>query len=301
MQAARGALVLLAGLGFLAMRGRRSGTARIVRISRVVADLDRAVAFYCDGLGFRLASRGPGNPALPAQLGLPGATAEEAVLRLGGEEIVLVRFDPPGAPYPADSRSNDGWFQHLAIVVDDMAAAWRQLAAQSPRPISTDGPERLPPRNGAVTAVKFRDPDEHPLELIQFPPGQGRPVWQRASGAELGPFLGIDHSAMAVASTARSLRFYRRLGFRVAARSWNDSPAQSRLDGLPGARVRVTGLRLPSLAGPGLELLCYAPPGRPAPPVPANALLTDWVTLSAGPAGLHRDPDGHRMLLAGGC
>ncbi len=290
---------LLAGLGRLALRRRRrGGGARIVRISRVVADLDRALAFYCDGLGFRPVSRGPLDPAVSALLGLPGVAAEEAVLHLGDEEIALVRFDPPGAPYPPDSRSNDLWFQHLAIVVDDMAAAWRQLAGQSPRPISTDGPERLPLRNGAVTAVKFRDPDGHPLELIQFPPGGGRPVWQRAAGA--GP-LGIDHSAMAVASTARSLRFYRRLGFRVAARSWNDSPAQSRLDGLPGARVRVTGLRFPSPAGPGLELLRYMPPGRPAPFVPANALLTDWITLSgAGPAGLLRDPDGHIMLSAGG-
>ena len=303
----RGALALLAGLGLLALRGRRGGGAQILRISRVVADLDRAVAFYRDGLGFRLASRGPLDPAVSALLGLPGISTEEAVLRLGDEEIALVRFDPPGAPYPGSSRSNDRWFQHLAIVVDDMAAAWRRLAAQSPRLISTNGPERLPLRNGAVTAVKFRDPDGHPLELIQFPPGQGRPAWQRAAGAGSRPFLGIDHSAMAVASTARSLRFYRQLGFRVAARSWNDSPAQSRLDGLHGARVRVTGLRLPSPAGPGLELLRYVPPGRPAPALPANALLTDWGTLSAGPAGLKRDlvglcrdPDGHIMLLTGG-
>ena len=298
--AVRGVLALLAGLGLLALRGRRGSGARIVRISRVVADLDRAVAFYRDGLGFRTVSRGPLGPAVSELLGLPSTPAEEAVLRLGDEEVALVRFDPPGVPYPPDSRSSDGWFQHLAIVVDDMAAAWRQLAAQSPRPISTNGPERLPPRNGAVTAVKFRDPDGHPLELIQFPPGGGRPAWQRAAGAGSGPFLGIDHSAMAVASTARSLRFYRRLGFRVAARSWNDSPAQSRLDGLRGARVRVTGLRFPSPDGPGLELLRYTPPGRPAPTVPANALLTDWVTLSAGPAVLRRDPDGHRMLLTGG-
>jgi catechol 2,3-dioxygenase-like lactoylglutathione lyase family enzyme len=300
--AARCALVLLAGLGFAALRGRRGDATRIVRISRVVADLERALAFYRDGLGFRVVSHGPGDPALPALLGLPGATIEEAVLRLGAEEIALVRFDPPGAPYPAGSRSDDLWFQHLAIVVSDMAAAYWQLAAQSPCVISTNGPERLPARNGGVTAVKFRDFDGHPLELIQFPLGQGRPVWQRLAktGAGSGPFLGIDHTAMAVASTTRSLRFYRRLGFRVTARSWNDSTAQSRLDGVPGARVRVTGLRFPSSEGPGLELLRYAPPGRAAPAVPANALLTDWVTLSARHAGLRRDPDRHIMLLTGG-
>ena len=107
--------------------------------------------------------------------------------------------------------------------------------------------------------------------------------------------------------TARSLRFYRRLGFRVAARSLNDSPAQSRLDGVPGARVRVTSLRPRSPAGAGLELLGYTPPGRPAPTAAANSAITDWVTLrwvgaplaDGRPAELRRDPDGHLMLLVG--
>ncbi len=299
--AARGALALLAGVALAAIQGRRAGGRRIVRISRVVADLDRAEAFYCDGLGFRRVARGAGNSALPALLGLPGAATEEVVLRLGAEEIALVRFDPPGAQYPTHSRSDDLWFQHLAIIVDDMAAAYERLATQSPQPISTDGPERLPPRNGSVVAFKFRDPDGHPLELIQFPPGQGRPVWQDARGTGMGsgPFRGIDHSALSVAASARSLRFYRRLGLRVASRSLNDSTAQSRLDGVPGARVRVTGLRFPAPTGPGLELLCYTPPGRPAPVTAANAVVTDWVTLSGRRPEVRRDPDGHIMLLSG--
>jgi len=69
------------------------------------------------------------------------------------------------------------------------------------------------------------------------------------------------------------------------------------MDGVPGARVRVTGLHFPAPKGPGLELLCYTPPGRPAPAMPANAAVTDWVILSTGHAALLRDPDGHIMLL----
>ena len=281
------------------------GALRILRVSRVVADLDRAEAFYRDGLGFRRVSAGASDPALPSLLGLPSAAAAEVVLRLGAEEVALVRFEPPGAPYPAGSRSDDAWFQHLAIVVDDMAAAYRRLQAQPFRAISAGGPERLPPRNGGVTAFKFRDPDGHPLELIHFPPGQGRPIWRRGGVRwSPGPFLGIDHSALAVGSTPRGLRFYRRLGFRVAAQSLNYGPAQARLDGLPSARVRVTGLRPRGDAGPGLELLGYAPPGRRAPPWAVNALVTDWVTvlvagLPPGRALVRRDPDGHVMLLVG--
>jgi catechol 2,3-dioxygenase-like lactoylglutathione lyase family enzyme len=308
----RAALALIAGASVLAALDRRGRTSRVLRISRVVADLDRAEAFYRDGLGFRRIERGPGGTAFPALLGIPGASCEHVVMRLGAEEIALVRFDPPGAPYPPHSRSDDLWFQHLAIVVDDMEAAFRHLEKQSPPPVSTHGPERLPPGNGSVMAFKFRDPDGHPLELLQFPPGQGRPVWQRRARMGTGPFLGIDHSALAVAATAQSLRFYRSLGFRVAARSLNDSEAQSRLDGVPGARVRVTSLRPRGTKGAGLELLAYAPPGRPAPATAANSTVTDWVTLqwsgqwsgqwpgasSPGPSAMvRRDPDGHIMLL----
>ncbi len=304
--AARGALALFAGASLALAFGRRGRALRILRVSRVVADLDRAEAFYRDGLGFRRIGRGPGNPALAGLLGIAGASSEHVVMRLGAEEIALVRFDPPGAPYPPGSRSDDLWFQHLAVVVDDMEAAFRHLEKQAPRPISTHGPERLPPGNGGVSAFKFRDPDGHPLELIQFPPGQGRPVWQERVRTGPGPFLGIDHSALAVAATARSLRFYRSLGFRVAARSLNDSEAQSRLDGVPSARVHVTSLRPRSAAGAGLELLAYTPPGRPATATAANAIITDWVTLlwSGTPwpdgrsAMMRRDPDGHIMLLA---
>jgi catechol 2,3-dioxygenase-like lactoylglutathione lyase family enzyme len=47
-------------------------------------------------------------------------------------------------------------------------------------------------------------------------------------------FLGIDHSALSVASTSRSLAFYRALSLRVSERSVNRGPAQERLDGVAG-------------------------------------------------------------------
>lgn len=296
------ALAVIAGL----TRHRRIAT-RILRISRVVSDLDRAEAFYRDRLGFVCLGREAGDPALARLLGIETAM-RQSVLQLGDQQIALVQFDRHGAPYPADSRSNDLWFQHLAIVVGDMLAAYRQLLGGPVQPISADGPQTLPPRNGAVIAFKFRDPDGHPLELIHFPPGQGRAMWH-APGKAL--HRGIDHSALAVSRTGRSVRFYRKLGFRIADRSYNHGPAQSRLDDLPNACVRVTGLRPGHTHGPGLELLGYQPPGRPTPPHDAAAHLTDWVTLSypglcdgialsdGTRASLVRDPDGHLVLLVG--
>lgn len=278
----------------------------ILRISRVVADLARAEAFYRDALSFEKVGDGPGDPALCDLLGLPGATLKSSLMRLGAQEIELACFDPPGAPYPADSRSDDLWFQHLAIVVSDMDAAYAAVGQRVPEAISIGGPQTLPPRNGRVVAFKFRDPDGHPLELLHFPAGAGRAVWRHSGGAR---FLGIDHSALSVASAVRSIGFYARLGFAAADRSSNYGPAQSRLDGVADARLSVVGLRQPDDDGPGLELLAYQPPGRAAPPTAANSRVTDWVSLdvpkvlhgarlaNGARAAVRRDPDGHIMLL----
>lgn len=272
---------------------------RIVRVTRVVSDLGRAEAFYRDALGFRTIARGASHEATVAAFGT--GDAEEVVMRLGHETVALQCFATQGRPYPPDSRSNDLWFQHLAIVVSDMDAAYAHLIRVAGwRPISEGGPQLLPPSNGAVRAFKFRDPDGHPLELIWFPPGQGRTIWHEAPADAL--FLGVDHSALSVASTLRSLSFYRTLGLRVSDRSLNRGPAQARLDGLPGATVRVTGLRPAGSIGLGLELLGYHPLGRAADPGMVNDIATDWVTLvvrpsPGNPLGAVRDPDGHLLLL----
>ena len=51
-------------------RRRRLQAERILRISRVVSDLDRAEAFYREGLGFRATARGRCDEATLAALGL---------------------------------------------------------------------------------------------------------------------------------------------------------------------------------------------------------------------------------------
>jgi catechol 2,3-dioxygenase-like lactoylglutathione lyase family enzyme len=73
-------------------------------------------------------------------------------------------------------------------------------------------------------------------------------------------FLVIDHTAIAVADTDRSLAFYRdALGFRVAGTSEYHGIEQERLNGAFASRVRITTLRAPR--GPGIEILEYLAPG----------------------------------------
>ena len=109
-------------------------------------------------------------------LGVAERRANEVKMRIGEEEIVLVQFESAGREYPARSRSDDLWFQHLAIVVSDMDEGYSRLRSSGGwDPISTEGPETLPASSGGVRAFKFRDPDGHPLELLWLPPGVGGP------------------------------------------------------------------------------------------------------------------------------
>lgn len=249
-----------------------------------VAMLDRAVSFY-EAIGF----------VREDDRATSGASAR---MRLGHEHIVLRQAS--GRPVPAQSRSNDFWFQHLAIVVSDIDRVYDLVLRAGAAPISA-GPQLLPawnPNAGGIRAVYFRDPDRHPLELIQFPPGKGEPRWQERDRL----FLGIDHTAIAVSDTDRSLAFYRdRLGLRIVGESENWGPEQERLSGVPGAHVRITTLR--AMGGPGIELLHYLAPrdGSPTPPNTSPDDLWAEEIIMRGPGlpqseTLH-DPDRHAVHL----
>ena len=267
---------------------------RLLRIELTVAELARAERFYVAALGFETLRREDVDPAMAAALGAD--QVQQVVLRRGGQTLVLQAFHPQGAGYPLDAAACDQVFQHFALPVPDMAAAYARLAPFASTPISSGGPQRLPQASGGAVAFKFRDPDGHPLELIQFPDGHGD---------------GIDHSAIAVADAERSIAFYRHeLGLRVAARQTNRGEEQDRLDGLGRAVVDVVGLA-PEQATPHVELLGYqSPPGRPAPrtrpcDIAATRLVLEVaelpdaaVVLADGTQVLMiRDPDAHLLVL----
>jgi catechol 2,3-dioxygenase-like lactoylglutathione lyase family enzyme len=191
---------------------------------------------------------------------------------------------PEGRDYPADTRSNDRWFQHIAIITSDMDRAYARLRRHGVEQVSS-GPQTLPdwnPAAGGIRAFYFRDPDGHPLEVLQFPPGKGASRWHRPADPDR-LFLGIDHTAIVVADTERSLAFYRDLlGFAIGGWSENWGPEQERLNAVFGARLRITGLRLPE--GPAIEFLEYLAPGdgRPLPTdVRANDLVHWQTTIRA--------------------
>lgn len=296
-------------------------------IGITVSDLDRSVDFYTQVLGFDKQSEiERSGDALERQSGVFGARCRVARLKLGDELVELTEFlAPQGRPIPVDSQSNDLWFQHIAIVVSDMDKAYAHLRMHKVRHASS-GPQTLPPSNpnaGGISAFYFKDPDGHNLEVIHFPNGKGDPRWQNPTSRL---FLGIDHTAIVVSDTDRSLAFYRDcLGMKVVGASENFGTEQEHLNNVFGARLRITALRAPS--GPGVEFLEYLAPsdGRPAPVDTRACDLSHWhttivtttpeslsdrlrsfhvswvsagfVPASEGSAAHIKDPDGHAVML----
>lgn len=310
----------------------RAAVREVGAIGLTVNDLGRELTFFTNTLPFELISiSNASGKEQDALLGLSRARLRIATLRLGDESITLTEhLGKKGRPIPQDSRSFDRWFQHIAIVVSDMDKAYARLLEHKVTHVST-APQTLPEWNkdaGGIKAFYFRDPEDHVLEIIWFPPGKGDPKWQQPTDTL---FLGIDHTAIVVSDTDRSLAFYRdALGMKVAGGAENYGVEQEHLNQVFGARLRITALR--AERGPGIEFLEYiTPPGGRALPAHAKAndlvfwhtgLVTDdvgvlapklraaggsvvskhTVSLSdersaASRSVLVRDPDGHALQL----
>jgi catechol 2,3-dioxygenase-like lactoylglutathione lyase family enzyme len=263
---------------------RPTRVSSVESVGVTVADMDRAVAFYTGMLPFTKEYEFERSGREWEQLhGVFGARVRVVGLRLGDERLELTEYLAPGGrPMPADSRGNDRWFQHIAIIVRDMGRAYAQLAAHGLVHAST-GPQRLPdwnPGAGGIEAFYFRDPDGHFLEILSFPSGKGNAKWRRP-GAEL--FLGIDHTAIVVGDTDDALAFYRdTLGLTVVGQGENYGIEQEHLNNVFGVRLRITTLH--ANEGPGVELLDYRAPrdGRAAPQdLKANDIAHWQITMIA--------------------
>ncbi len=251
-------------------------------IGMTVSDMDRSVAFYSALTFHKVSDVEVLGDECEHLEGVFGARMRIVRMQLGDEHIDLMQFlAPPGRPIPVDSRSNDLWFQHIAIVVRDMDQAFAKLRELKVQFVST-APQTLPPSIPAAAGIKafyFHDPDQHNLEIIYFPPGKGDPRWQEKTDKL---FLGIDHTAIGISSTEASLKFYRDLlGLRKAGESENFGTEQEHLNQVFGAHLRITGIR--ATAGPGVEFLEYLSPrdGRPRPlDIHANDIV-HWQTVIA--------------------
>lgn len=279
---------------------------RIVRFGLTTSDAGRLINFYEQVLDCRLLSSKRVQGTEFERLMRVSGGAQQYRLTLGNEIIEMLEFDKPGRPYPADISPLDSIFQHFAIVVSDIHLAVRRL---SPFPgwaaITRGPPQRLPDSSGGVSAYKFRDPDGHPLEFLSFPDGHIPSHWKERIASSL--MCGIDHSAISVRDTLRSVEFFRGLSFEVNQRTDNHGVEQQNLDDIDNARVSVTALTL-QIPVPHMELLCYEKQlGRSHLNLQCNDVASTRIVLETnrGPQRhevryeerIVLDPEGHRFQI----
>ncbi|MGL6341061.1 MAG: VOC family protein [Waterburya sp.] len=240
---------------------------KIQYVGMTVSNIEQSIKFYSEVLSFQKITDievwGEDWEKLQAVFGLRMRIVQ---MQLGEEIIALMEYlTPQGRLVPRDSRSNDRWFQHLAIVVTDIDKAYQHLRQHQVKQTSTT-PQQLPDWNkklGGVKAFYFQDPDGHNLELIEFPSDKADDKWLQNTDKL---FLGIDHSAVVVTNAAASLPLYRdRLNWKLMLQAENYGTEYEHISCIFGSRVQVNSMKPPT--GLGFELLEYITPtnGRNIP------------------------------------
>jgi catechol 2,3-dioxygenase len=138
---------------------------RVGHVHLKVADIDRALAFYCDVLGFELTQR---------------IGAQAAFISAGGyhHHIGLNTWESRGGLPPAPGTTG---LYHLAILYPtrpELADALRRLIEAG---IPLDGASD----HGVSEALYLRDPDDNGVELYWDRPQE---QWPRTANGELAMF-----------------------------------------------------------------------------------------------------------------
>jgi catechol 2,3-dioxygenase len=139
--------------------------ARIGHVHLKVADLDRAIAFYRDVLGFELQQR---------------MDDQAAFLSAGGyhHHIGLNTWESEGGAWPA--RGTTGLY-HLAILFPSRADLARALQRLIEHGVSLEGASD----HGVSEALYLRDPDGNGIELYWDRP---REAWPRDGSGGIAMF-----------------------------------------------------------------------------------------------------------------
>jgi catechol 2,3-dioxygenase-like lactoylglutathione lyase family enzyme len=144
-----------------------------VRLSHVgvcVRDLDAALRFYCDGLGFEVAEGYDLGDEVAATLEVPqGARLRSQMVRRDGATLELLAWVTPPADGTPPSRRNQRGLTHLTFVVEDLPAVEARLVAhggtvvESTRTVIDLG-------RAVLELVFLADPDGTRIELMETRP-----------------------------------------------------------------------------------------------------------------------------------
>jgi len=218
--------------------------------SPIVGDLDKAIAFYRDGLGLDIQgtpSNAEQNPALRNMFGLPNAQLRWTVgrppaMRTGVEIVEIKKADAK----PADRRIQDPGAFTLIVLVRDADAAFAKLK-QVAAPIVTAGGRPIAVRN--AKAFVARDPDGHFVEVAQLNP------LPATSAPDTANVIGV-RVRVTVEDAGQSMRQYQALGLKGTMNViFDKNDALMRLFGLKeDAQFRVATMDVPT-SGLTLEFI----------------------------------------------
>ena len=131
----------------------------------VVSDLDRAVEFYRDVLGFELERRFEAQAeSFGELLGVERAPAELAFLDGGNVKLELETHETSEVSVSDITTPTDVGVPHLCLEVDDIEAVYREYSDVA----NFLTPPGRASDSGAVI-VYLRDPDGNLIELLELP------------------------------------------------------------------------------------------------------------------------------------
>jgi glyoxylase I family protein len=132
-----------------------------------VSNMERALAFYREGLGLRqlfdVRLDGPGLDSVTGTAGARGRMIGFVVPGSGKVSIELIHFEHPKLSPPPEGRFT-GW-GNISLSVADIAAAHAECLARGLAPLSP------PVEVGGVQMFFLTDPDGARIEIIEFSGG----------------------------------------------------------------------------------------------------------------------------------
>lgn len=172
-----------------------------------VVNIDQAVEFYENKLGFQLIHR---KTVLDTQ----GMALDAAFVQLG--DLLIELYKPVGSEQEIANRG-DGTIDHFAIDVPDFTACVDMAFSKglSLHPSTKDGSvwyEHIGPKG--VQGVNFVGPNQEVIELCH----DFSKVYEMKSGLQ-----GWSHLALKVRDLRRSIEFYGKLGFHSCADGYLDT------------------------------------------------------------------------------
>ena len=143
---------------------------RMDHVALSVSDMERAIAFYRDTMGFEVVFDREFGAPMARLIAVPEADVRIVHLRLGEAMLELFHYRmPAGRPRPENHRQSDLGLTHLGFIVSDFCGTYAMLKEKG---IAFVG-EAVEIRPG-VRVAYFYGPEGEVCEMREILPAEGQ-------------------------------------------------------------------------------------------------------------------------------